>query len=83
MDMKKLITTAFVLFTFLTTYARQSLLSKENKNLTYKIIPAAHQTCGYDIFNNNKLLIHQTCVPAYPGTDGFVTKEATEKVTKK
>lgn len=50
--------------------------------LTYKIIDAAGNTYGYDIYSNNKLTIHQPSVPGLPGNSGFKTKQGAESVAK-
>ena len=34
---------------------------------------------GYDIYNNGKLYIHQTSIPAVSGNRGFETEEAAKK----
>ena len=81
--MKKFIITAITIFAFLNVSAQQSLSAKGSKNLTYKIIPAANKTWGYDICNNNKPIIHQPSIPALQGNNGFATKTAAEKVAKK
>lgn len=47
---------------------------------TYKIIPAANGTFGYDVYADGKLKIHQPSVPAVPGNTGFATQAAAEKV---
>ena len=49
---------------------------------TYKIVDAANNTFGYDIYSNGKLKIHQPSVPAMPGNEGFKTKAAAEKVAQ-
>ena len=51
-----------------------------NVKLTYEIIDAPHHTYCYDVYADNKLLIHQTSIPAMPGNEGFKTKADTEKV---
>ena len=48
--------------------------------LTYKIIDAPKHTHGYDVFADDRLMIHQTSVPALPGNEGFKTKEDATKV---
>lgn len=48
--------------------------------LTYKIIPVANKTYGYDVYADGKLMIHQNSIPAMPGNNGFKTKAAAEKV---
>jgi hypothetical protein len=51
-----------------------------NVNLTYKIFDAPNNTFGYDVYADNKLLIHQTSIPAMPGNEGFTTKPNAQKV---
>ena len=51
-----------------------------NVKLTYKIIDAPNHTFCYDVYADNKLLIHQTSIPAMPGNEGFKTKADAEKV---
>lgn len=51
-------------------------------SITYKIIPSANNTWGYDIYDNNKLIIHQPSIPALPGNSGFSTKKNAEIVAK-
>ncbi len=69
--------------------ADQSRISREqfpaasaytNTNLTYKIIDAPNSTFGYDVYAEDRLMIHQTSVPGLPGNEGFKTKEDAEKV---
>ncbi len=73
----------FLLLLCITVKAQQFPAIAATKNLTYKIIPATGKTWGYDIYNNNKLFVHQPTVPALPGNQGFATKTAAEKVAKK
>ncbi len=49
-------------------------------NLTSKIIDAPAGTYGYEIYANNKKIIHQPSIPALPGNEGFATKASAEKV---
>ena len=51
-----------------------------NTKLTYKVIDAPKHTYGYDVFADGRLMIHQTSVPALPGSEGFKTKEDATKV---
>ena len=51
-----------------------------NTKLTYKVIDTPEHTYGYDVFAGGRLMIHQTSVPALPGTEGFRTKEDATKV---
>jgi hypothetical protein len=50
--------------------------------ITIKIIPSVDKTFGYDIFLNEKLLVHQPHIPALPGNKGFSTKERAQKVAE-
>src|SRR6266542_6907442 len=81
--MKKFIFVTMALFTFFSLHAQSTSSVAENKNLAYKIIPAANKTWGYDIYNNGRLFVHQPSIPAMPGNAGFTTKEAAEKIAKK
>ena len=46
-----------------------------NPKLTFKIIESINGTWGYDIFNEEKVMIHQASVPGQAGLEGFKTKE--------
>jgi len=81
--MKSIFLFYVLLFFCFTTKAQQFPSYTAIKNLTYKIIPSAKKTWGYDIYNNDKLIIHQPSVPAMPGNNGFTTREVAEKVAKK
>lgn len=50
--------------------------------LSHKIIDAPNKTYGYDIYSDNKLLIHQPSVPGVAGNEGFKTKAGAEKVAR-
>ena len=80
---RKICCSIVLLTVFFTVKAQQFPAIAATKNLTYKIIPATGKTWGYDIYNNNKLFVHQPTVPALPGNQGFATKTAAEKVAKK
>jgi hypothetical protein len=54
----------------------------KNSKITYQLIPGMNNTWGYDILVNNKLIIHQPCIPSLPGNEGFKTKEDAAKVAK-
>ena len=56
--------------------------ANKNSKLTYKIIPVANNTFGYDIFSDWKKLVHQPSIPAVPGNDGFKSIPDAEKVAK-
>ncbi len=47
---------------------------------TYKLVPSIHNTWGYDIFRDNKLMIHQMSIPGLPGNEGFKTKTEAGKI---
>ncbi len=49
---------------------------------TYQIIAGVQSTFGYDIYAENKIMIHQPSIPALPGNKGFKTKMAAEKVAQ-
>ena len=53
-----------------------------NTKLTYKIINAPEQTYCYDVYTDDRLMIHQTSAPGLPGNKGFRTKADAEKVAK-
>lgn len=53
-----------------------------NTKLTYKIIDAPNSTFGYDIYADDKKLIHQPSRPAVAGNEGFKTKADATKVAK-
>jgi hypothetical protein len=50
--------------------------------LSYKIINIANNTFGYDIYNNDRLMIHQPSIPGFPGNEGFKTKASAEKTAQ-
>ena len=58
--------------------------SKKEKSgtITYKVIRAAGNSYGYDIYVDCKLYIHQTTIPGMQGKDGFQSKEAAEKTAQ-
>ena len=63
-------------------YAQQKKVLNDSDNLSYRIIAAENTGWGYDIFQNNRLLIHQPSRPALPGNTGFSTKKQAEVVAK-
>ena len=72
----------FVLISSFLQAQQFSSISKDAK-LSYKIIPSANHTSGYDIYNGAKLYVHQPTIPGMPGNTGFLKKESAEKVAKK
>lgn len=80
----KLILFVFILFGSLNIFAQaiksqHSLISGKanfvNQKLTFKIIESINDTWGYDILNEEKVMIHQTSIPGKSGIEGFKTKE--------
>jgi hypothetical protein len=53
-----------------------------NAKLSYRLIELADHTYGYDIYNADKLMIHQPSVPGAPGNKGFKTKADAGSVAK-
>ena len=51
-----------------------------NSKFSYKIIPAAEKTFGYDILSDGKLMIHQPTIPGMPGNKGFKSEAAAQKI---
>ncbi len=64
-------------------HAQQFPAQGAGARLSYRIISSQNNTWGYDIYNNEKLFIHQLIIPAIPGNEGFATKDAAEKTAKK
>lgn len=48
--------------------------SEEQRKYSVDIIPAEGNTFGYDIKQNDKVLIHQPHIPGVAGTRGFDTE---------
>lgn len=53
-----------------------------DSDLRIEIITSNDSTFGYDIFRDEKLLIHQPHVPAVPGSKGFNAREHAMKVAE-
>lgn len=53
-----------------------------NSKMTYSVINAAGGTYGYDIFADDKLLIHQPSIPGVPGNKGFESKASSGRVAE-
>lgn len=81
--MKKIILAVFIVCVCCSSQAQTKISQPIDKKLSYKIIPVANNTWGYDIYNDDKLFVHQPSVPAIAGTNGFSSKENAEKVAKK
>jgi hypothetical protein len=54
----------------------------KNSEIIFKYIPAANNTWCYDIYSDDRLMIHQPSVPGLPGNEGFKTKEQAKKVAQ-
>lgn len=59
--------------------------TKKNKKLSnykisFKIIAAPDNTYGYDIYNDEKIIIHQPNKPGLQGNKGFIKKQDAIKV---
>jgi hypothetical protein len=72
------------LLSFSTLNAQEPTFPKTNNisKLSYKIIELVDHTYGYDIYNTEKLMIHQPSVPGIQGNKGFKTKADAERVAK-
>jgi hypothetical protein len=53
-----------------------------NTKLSYQLIELPDHSYGYDIYNADKLMIHQPSVPGAPGNKGFKTKADAGNVAK-
>lgn len=53
-----------------------------SKKLTYKIINGINNTYCYDIYADDKLMIHQPSIPGLSGNEGFKTKAAAEDIAQ-
>ena len=80
--MKQTLLLALLMLSFNMLHAQQFPAAK-NAKLSYKLITAENKTWGYDIYNNEKLFVHQPSIPAMPGNKGFATKASAEKLAKK
>lgn len=89
--MKQVILSAIIIFAATSLFAQQpdnntaafpKAEAYGHTKLSYKIIDAANKTFGYDIYADDKLMIHQKSIPALPGNDGFKTKAGAEKVAQ-
>ena len=51
----------------------------EAEKFTFRIIPAAENTFGYEILDQGKILVQQKTIPAMPGNNGFKTEDDAKK----
>jgi hypothetical protein len=61
---------------------QQNNAKKNIPDFNYKIIPSINNTWCYDIYKNNKMLIHQANIPGLPGNEGFKKKSDAGKVAR-
>jgi len=54
----------------------------EKSTISFRLIPSINYTWGYDIMVDNRMKIHQPCIPGLPGNEGFKTKTGAEKVAR-
>ncbi|MFI5154181.1 MAG: DUF4907 domain-containing protein [Chitinophagales bacterium] len=62
-------------------YVELISIQKED-TISYQILESPGKSFGYDIFADNRLLIHQPNIPGIPGTNGFTRKKDAEKVAQ-
>ena len=48
--------------------------------ITTRLIPGAHQTHGYQVLVNGRVLVSQPSIPGKAGNDGFRTPEQAQRV---
>ena len=51
-------------------------------SISYKIIDGPESTYGYDIYKNNRIIIHQPSIPCIKGNKGFEKKTYAAKVAR-
>ena len=67
------------------TFGSGTGLTEQNKprpkieKYTFKVIPAAENTFGYEISDQGKIIVRQKTIPSLPGNKGFKTKDDAEK----
>ena len=67
------------------TSGSNTIINQENKlqsridKYTFKIIPAARNTFGYEISDQGKTIVQQKTIPSLPGNKGFKTKDDAQK----
>jgi len=62
--------------------ANPSSLNHTDSTFTFQIIDASGKTFGYDIYKDEKLVIHQPHIPAIAGNEGFKTSDDAKKVAR-
>jgi hypothetical protein len=63
-------------------YANNGIDTTHIQIVTYKIFKVSNSTYGYDIYVDNKLLVHQPNIPAVSGQKGFTRKEDAANVAQ-
>ncbi len=56
--------------------------SGKSKNFTYKICMLENKTYCYDIYLNERMIIHQPSIPGVAGNNGFIKKSDAKKVAQ-
>ena len=74
---------AFLMLMHFNLIAQQQNNSNANStSLSFKIIDSPNHTFGYDIYLDEKKIIHQPTPPGLSGNDGFRKKKDAEKVAQ-
>jgi hypothetical protein len=80
--MRKFLLVAFLIFSQ-NLFAQTAPVTKSSDpfpgQLSIKTFQRPDKTWGYDVFKNEKLLIHQPGIPALAGFKGFSSKEKAKK----
>jgi hypothetical protein len=62
-----------------TAATAQEKPKSEAEKFTFRIIPAAENTFGYEILDQGKILVQQKTIPSLPGNKGFQTEDDAKK----
>jgi hypothetical protein len=62
-----------------TAATAQEKPKSEAEKFTFRVIPAAENTFGYEILDQGKILVQQKTIPAMPGNNGFKTEDDAKK----
>lgn len=63
-------------------YPGEIVAQSKAKKLEYKIIRLSTKGFGYDIYQDGKIIVHQSSMPAVEGNRGFTTRQKAAKVAK-
>ena len=64
------------------TEVSESSQTLKNSEWTYKVVLVSEGNWGYQLFQNETMVINQTSIPAVQGTLGFETKEKADKTAR-